>query len=80
MIDPPQKSGWHWIVRVQDKAVPEVAFWTGASFLTISDVLPLEGVAMCDEEPLRAPMSMTSSCQANSSNTCLHTPSGSACA
>jgi hypothetical protein len=60
VIDPPKKSGWYWIVRALSNAVPEVAFWTGASFLTISDVLSLEGVAMCDEEPLRAPMSMTS--------------------
>jgi hypothetical protein len=60
MIDAPKKSGWYWIVRAQDKAVPEVAFWTGASFLTISDVLPLEEVAICDDAPLRPPASMTS--------------------
>jgi hypothetical protein len=59
MIDLPHKSGWYWIVRAQLNAVPEVAFWSGASFLTIGGVLQLEEVAICDEEPLRAPASMT---------------------
>jgi hypothetical protein len=60
MIDPPHKSGWYWILRAQLSAMPEVAFWTGESFLTISGVLQLEDVAICDEEPLRPPVSMTS--------------------
>jgi hypothetical protein len=60
MIDPPKKSGWYWILRAHFNAVPEVAFWTGASFLAINEVLPLEEVAICDEEPLRPPASMTS--------------------
>jgi hypothetical protein len=52
MIDPPHKSGWYWILQAHFNAVPEVAF------LTISDVLQLEQVAICSEEPIRSAASM----------------------
>jgi hypothetical protein len=60
IVNPPHKSGWYWILLAQLSAIPEVAFWTGASFLTVSGVLLLEDVAICEEEPLKSPASLTS--------------------
>ena len=52
----PAKPGWYWILRTTEGSVPEVCFWTGASFLIITDsILKPEEVALCGDEPLKPP-------------------------
>jgi hypothetical protein len=64
MITPPKKAGWYWILRLEYGSVPEVCFWTGASFLSIhsteSALLPAR-IARCGDEPLIPPASMMAS-------------------
>jgi len=61
MCKPPGKSGWYWILRFDYASVPEVAFWTGCSFLTIhGNELPPEQISQCGDEPLKPPEDMTS--------------------
>jgi hypothetical protein len=62
MINPPNKSGWYWVLKLDYGSLPEVCFWTGRSFLTIHPNQPElhpDQIALCGDEPLRPPENMT---------------------
>jgi len=56
-ISPPVKHGWYWLRRLS-AVLPEVGYWTGQYFLTITPSQPMlypKDVERCCDGPLEPP-------------------------